>query len=96
MLSYLEEANSIGNTDIYVSFSDDGINFSKPKNLGSTINTPLSDFGVFLAPDNKTLYFSSFGHPGYGSSDIFISRRLDDSWTKWSKPENSIDSVRAS
>jgi outer membrane protein OmpA-like peptidoglycan-associated protein len=88
MIAYLEEANSVGNTDLYVGFSDDGITFTKPKNMGSTINTPLSEFGVYLAPDNKTLYFSSYGHPGYGSSDVFVSRRLDDTWTKWSKPEN--------
>ncbi len=88
MLCYLEEANSIGNTDLYVAFSEDGINFSKPKNLGAVVNTPLSEFGAFLAPDNKTLYFASYGHGVYGSADIFVTRRLDDTWKKWSKPEN--------
>ncbi|RYY19999.1 MAG: hypothetical protein EOO36_04480, partial [Cytophagaceae bacterium] len=32
--------------------------------------------------------FCSYGHLGYGSADIFRSRRLDDSWQKWSPVEN--------
>lgn len=88
MFSYYEDNNSIGNTDLYVSFSEDGINFSKPKNLGSVVNTPLSEFGAFLAPDNKTLYFASYGHGTYGGADIFVTKREDESWTKWSTPKN--------
>jgi len=34
------------------------------------------------------LYFASNGHEGSGDADIFRSKRLDASWTKWSKPEN--------
>jgi OOP family OmpA-OmpF porin len=41
-----------------------------------------------LAPDNRTLFFASNGHDGMGSFDIFKSERLDDSWRKWSEPEN--------
>ena len=35
-----------------------------------------------------TLYFSSKGHPGYGGFDLFMARRLDDTWQNWSKPVN--------
>jgi len=28
------------------------------------------------------------GLPGYGGADIFVSRRLDDTWLKWSPPLN--------
>jgi outer membrane protein OmpA-like peptidoglycan-associated protein len=34
------------------------------------------------------LYFSSQGHSGYGEGDLFLTRRLDDTWINWSKPEN--------
>jgi outer membrane protein OmpA-like peptidoglycan-associated protein len=34
------------------------------------------------------MYFSSSGHVGYGNNDIFLSRRLDDTWQNWSTPEN--------
>ncbi|MFY8036460.1 MAG: OmpA family protein, partial [Cyclobacteriaceae bacterium] len=46
------------------------------------------DASPFLAADDKTLYFSSRGFSGYGGSDIYRSVRLDDTWTKWSEPEN--------
>jgi outer membrane protein OmpA-like peptidoglycan-associated protein len=56
--------------------------------MGPVINTPAKELTPFLAPDDRTLYFSSNGHRGYGSNDIYLTRRLDDSWTNWSEPEN--------
>ena len=77
-----------GDLDIYVSFKIDDNQWTKPKNIGPTINTPESDAGIFLASDGVTMFFSSEGHGGYGDADIFITRRLDDTWTNWSKPIN--------
>jgi outer membrane protein OmpA-like peptidoglycan-associated protein len=59
-----------------------------PLNAGDVINTHEEESSVFLAADGQTLYYSSNGHTGYGSSDVFMSRRLDDSWTNWSEPIN--------
>ncbi len=73
---------------IFVSFIKEDGTYTEPKDLGPTINTLAMDFNPFLAPDSKTLYFSSTGHPGYGSADIWVSRRLDDTWQNWSKPQN--------
>ncbi len=84
----MEDDSTYGFDDLYVSFRKDELNWTQPKNLGPVINTPGREFTPFLAADNKTLYFSSDGHPGYGSNDIFVSRRLDDSWTNWSAAEN--------
>jgi outer membrane protein OmpA-like peptidoglycan-associated protein len=39
------------------------------------------------------LYFSSDRPGGKGSYDIWMTRRLDDSWEKWSNPVNLGDSV---
>ncbi len=77
-----------GGEDLYVSFRQSDGSYSKPKNLGSTINTFGDEATPFLAPDGKTLYFSSDGLPGYGSMDIFMTKRLDDTWQHWSKPVN--------
>lgn len=88
MISSVTRDESYGGQDLYVSFSEDGINYSEPKNMGSVINTPFDEICPFLAPDNTTLYFSSFGQLGYGSADIFVTRRLDDTWKNWSQPEN--------
>jgi outer membrane protein OmpA-like peptidoglycan-associated protein/tetratricopeptide (TPR) repeat protein len=78
----------IGNTDIWVIVRK-GDHWSKPINLGKTINTPYSERTPFLHPDMHTLYFASDGHASFGSMDIFVSHRLSDtSWTQWSKPVN--------
>jgi OOP family OmpA-OmpF porin len=65
-------------------------------NLGKKINTFQSDATPFLAADGKTLYFASCGHLGYGGYDVFMSKRLDDTWKNWSKPINLGPNVNSS
>lgn len=62
--------------------------WSVPRNLGQVVNTPGDEFSPFLAADGRTLYFASTGHVGYGAADVFVSRRIGESWEKWSTPEN--------
>lgn len=89
MLMAVDRKDGQGSQDIYVSFlNEGGTTWSRPRNLGPTINTKKPEFAPFLAADGKTLYFASEGHGGYGKSDIFYSKRLDESWTKWSAPRN--------
>jgi outer membrane protein OmpA-like peptidoglycan-associated protein len=88
LLLAIETEESFGDQDLYVSFRIDERNWSKPVNLGRQINSAAPEFSPFLAADNKTLFFASYGHDGYGDADIFYSKRLDDSWQNWSKPEN--------
>lgn len=88
LLMAIKMADTHGGKDLYVSFKKGEKRFSKPRNLGPVINTAANEMSPFLAADGKTLYFASTGHPGYGSSDIFVSRRLDESWTNWSPPKN--------
>jgi len=88
LLMSVEGDPSFGSRDLYVSFLMDDGRWSEPLNLGPGINTALEDASPFLAPDDKTLYFSSNGYTGYGKQDIYVSRRLDDTWTNWSEPEN--------
>ena len=77
-----------GSKDLYVSFLEPDSVWSEPKNMGNIINTAEDEFTPFLASDNKALYFSTKGHAGYGENDIFVSRRLDETWTNWSEPVN--------
>lgn len=88
LLMAVERPGGFGLKDMYVSFVKEDGSFSKPKNLGNVINTFDDEANPFLASDGKTLYFASKGHPGYGYFDLFVSKRLDDSWTNWSQPEN--------
>lgn len=89
MLLSLESFKTRGAEDLYVSFWLPQIKaWSEPKNLGDEINTMYQEVTPYLAADNKTLYFSSNGHGGQGSKDVFSAKRLDNSWEKWSKPVN--------
>lgn len=88
MLTSCERADSYGKSDIYVMFLQNDSTWSEPLNLGKTINTGAADVAPYLASDMTTLYFSTDGRPGYGSADFYISRRLDDTWTNWSEPQN--------
>lgn len=81
-------SESFGDKDLYVSFKTGDNSYSKPINLGAVINTAGNEGSPFLAADNKTLYFNSNGHPGYGDMDIFVTTRLDDTWTNWTTPVN--------
>ncbi|MBD2769131.1 OmpA family protein [Hymenobacter sp. BT664] len=90
LLMAVERPDGKGGQDLFVSFPvpDVANTWSKPKNLGPNVNTVKSDFAPFLAADEKTLYFASEGRGGYGKSDIFYTKRLDDTWTNWSQPRN--------
>jgi OmpA-OmpF porin, OOP family len=88
LLMSVEREDSYGERDLYVSFSKNDSIWTEPLNLGKTINTASEEASPFLAADDNTLYFSSKGFSGYGGSDIYRSVRLDDTWTKWSEPEN--------
>ncbi|MBL7855058.1 MAG: OmpA family protein [Cyclobacteriaceae bacterium] len=88
LLMSVEREDSRGSRDLYVSFPKEGGKWTEPLNLGAVINTAGEESAPFLASDDKTLYFSSTGFSGFGMADIFVSTRLDDTWTNWSPPEN--------
>lgn len=84
-----------GGRDLYVSFRENDSTWSKPLGMGTVINTLGDEDSPFIAADDKTLYFSSEGHPGLGGADVFLTRRLDDTWTNWSKPQNLGKSINS-
>ncbi|GAB3570877.1 hypothetical protein GCM10027578_27960 [Spirosoma luteolum] len=88
MILSVRRRDTQGDRDLYVTLLLPDRTWSEPVHLGNVINTADTESAPFLASDNKTLYFTSKGHPGYGNGDIFVSRRLDESWGNWSEPEN--------
>ncbi len=88
VMAIMRSDDTYGESDLYVSFRKPDGSYTEPKNMGSVINTEDEEGTPFIASDGKTLYFYSKGHGGYGSADIFVSKRLDDSWTNWSEPKN--------
>lgn len=96
LIMSVEREGGYGRKDLWVSFLQGDGSYSKPKNMGPVLNSYDDEGTPYIAPDNKTLYFYSFTEPGYGSADIFVSKRLDDSWTNWSKPKNLGTKINSS
>ncbi len=71
---------SLGSFDIY-SVEVNGGSFGTPKNLGDKINTNRREQFPFVSKDGK-LYFSSNGHEGFGSLDVFVSDINGGNYTK--------------
>lgn len=84
----LSNDSCVGKRDLFISEKTNLDTWSAPRSLGALINTAGDEANVFLAADNKTLYFSSNGRDGLGGLDWYMSRRLDDTWLSWSLPKN--------
>jgi len=78
--------NGYGGSDLYYSTLLPNGKWSDPVNMGPDFNTPGEENSPFIHADNQTFYFASSGLPGYGGTDLFISRKQPDG--KWGKPEN--------
>ena len=89
----VQRRDTEGQKDLYVSFIQPDDTWSEPVKMGNVINTAAYEGSPFLSLDNKTLYFTSLGHSGYGEGDLFVTKRLDDTWLNWSKPQNLGASV---
>ena len=78
-----------GNEDLYVFERISEGHYGNKRRISNEVNTGSDEITPFLSSDGKTLYFSSDGHGGQGGLDIFMTRRLDESWTRWSEPQNA-------
>lgn len=94
ILAFSEKKNSTAD-DLYISLKDRQGNWSKPLSLGTQINTDFSETTPFLASDNQTLYFASNRPGGQGGFDIWVSKRLNRTWQKWSKPINLGETINS-
>lgn len=74
-----------GGYDIWVSRFENGL-WQLPVNAGPGVNTPGNETSPFIATDDRTLYFASDYRPGFGGSDLFVSRRKRGG--KWGAAEN--------
>lgn len=88
MILYFNEKEHAKFSDLYVSFSLGENKWSSPKKLPNTINSSRDEFGPYIAPDNVTMYYAAVRTGGHGSTDIYATKRLDDTWLNWSEPLN--------
>ena len=93
LLMTVEREDTRGQRDIYVSKRKRDGSFSVPVNCGRTINTWGNEVSPFIAADGVTVFFATDGRRGYGDFDIWMTRRLDDTWTSWSQPVNVGPSI---
>ena len=89
LLLYMTEEKGGYNNDIYVCFLQPDGTWSEPKSIGKKINLPnYNEMTPYLAADGVTMYFSSDRPGGLGDNDIWMTKRLDKTWQKWSDPVN--------
>ncbi len=96
IITAIQRDDTYGGRDLHVCFLLSDGTWSEPKNIGGDVNTFGTEMSPFLAADGRTLYYSSNGLPGYGDNDIFVTRRLDESWTRWSEPQNLGPDINSS
>lgn len=82
----IKREDSKGANDLYVSHRISDNTYSKPESIGSVINTIYQESTPYISRDGLFLYFSSNRPDGYGGSDIYVSKRLDNTWSQWSEP----------
>ncbi|MFK7969610.1 MAG: TolB family protein, partial [Bacteroidia bacterium] len=76
-----------GGPDIYVAFKKGPGVWGKPMNLGPDVNSRFNEDAPHLMPDGETLYFNS-GIGRGGPHDVYVTKRLDNTWKRWSAPQN--------
>ncbi len=97
LLLYMCAESGGYNNDIYVCFLQPDGTWTEPKSLGKKINLPkANEMTPYLAADGETLYFSSDRAGGLGDNDIWMAKRLDKTWTRWSDPVNLGDPINTS
>lgn len=60
LLFHSDRPGGSGSMDIYISFKQEDGSWGEPMNLGEPVNSEVSDFGPYLSPDGKYLFFSSY------------------------------------
>jgi len=75
-----------GGKDIWVSRRLATGGWGEPENLGPAVNSSGDEGCPYMHADNQTLYFNSNVHQCYGMTDLFLSKKINDS--TWSAPVN--------
>ncbi|ELR69428.1 outer membrane protein [Fulvivirga imtechensis AK7] len=80
--------------DLVISSKNEEGRWGKPVSLSENINSEGNEGTCTISADGRTLIFTScYGRPGYGSCDLYISKKTGD---EWSKPVNLGAKVNSS
>lgn len=61
----------LGEADIFRAVLQEDNTWTKPTNLGPSVNTPFREAGIVISPDGKLAYFSSARDAGRGGLDVY-------------------------
>jgi WD40-like Beta Propeller Repeat len=94
---FSDRPGGFGGNDLYVSRrASVEDSWGEPENLGPAVNTPYDDSAAMLSPDGHELYITSNRPGGFGTLDLYVSRRhnkRDD--FAWQPPTNlGVESTR--
>lgn len=81
----MKGAGCKGGRDIFHSIKVNDSLYAKPVCIGG-VNGPYDETTPFISQDRSKLYFASNRPGGQGGFDIYVSDRLDLSYTNWSEP----------
>lgn len=67
--------------------------WSEPVKIKQLSFREYDEYAPFMAADGVTLYYSTDKPGGFGDQDIWMTKRLDDTWQNWSEPVNLGNTV---
>jgi Tol biopolymer transport system component len=90
ILAAAGRTDSRGAFDLYVSYNSNGV-WTKPENLGDTINSGGWDFSTKISPDGKYFFFTS----NRGFADTPLEKRLtyDELISRLRSPHNGLRDI---
>ena len=66
-----------GSGDLFISYKITDSTWTNPKDLGAPINTSDWEYGIYLSPDNKYLFFSRSSHTVTNTYWVKIGNLID-------------------
>jgi hypothetical protein len=88
MIMYFSEERNNDLNDLWISkFDTATLEYSSPVKLGIS-EDDYDEISPYISPDGEYLFYSSDRPGGLGDFDIWVCKRLDDTWKNWSEPIN--------
>jgi len=80
--------------DLMISYRNDDGSWQIPESISDNINSDLNEGTCTISADGRTLIFTSCnGREGFGSCDLFISKKVG---SNWSTPKNMGAQINSS
>ncbi|MFQ3575730.1 MAG: OmpA family protein, partial [Cytophagales bacterium] len=89
---YIYRDGPENNGDIMVSTLS-GRNWSNPKRLNDSINSPFWEPSASISPDRKFLIFASDRPGGYGGTDLYIAEWIAGDWRKIRNMGSEVNTI---